>query len=212
MRTISSINLTLTTWCSMACPDCCCDIPNKPRSEKNHVSWEYLETAAVHLRGIERINLTGGEPSLHPQFQDFVPRLKDLFGCRLLTIETNGYGFKRFPETYRSFDSIYCSHYTDKSFDGCPDNTDKIAFIKDYFSGAGPEFIVGEIDFVPRSRRGTKPCHRAFGTAVAYANGRLYPCCVGPGLPVPHGIALTANWRSEILAASMPCNGCFFAD
>lgn len=200
----------------MQCPDCCIGVPWKPKHEKEFHSWEYFEHAAKFLRGIERVNCTGGEPSVHNRFQEFIPKLKALFGAQQLTIETNGFGFTRFPETYRHFDGIYCSHYTARSFEGCPDNTDKIAFIRKYFEDnpgdRRPEFTVGEIDFVPRSHAGKNPCHRAFGGTVAYADGRLYPCCVGPGLPTKHGIPLTENWRTEIVQAFMPCNGCFFAE
>ena len=55
-----------------------------------NVTWDYIIESARYLKGIKMIKLTGGEPTMHPQFQEFVPKLKELFQCEILSIETNG--------------------------------------------------------------------------------------------------------------------------
>lgn len=192
----------------MACPDCHIDIPR--RKDKQHYPWEYFEQAAKHLRGAFKvITLTGGEPTLHPKFREFAPRLRELFQPERLHVETNGFGFTRFPEVFSCFDEVACTIYQADSFPGCPDNADKIAAYKAYH-GEKSNLITGKTVFVPRSLRpGKNPCARL--GILAYYDGLLFPCCAGPGLPTKVGIPLTENWRDEIDRTLAPCDGCFFA-
>jgi len=202
------LNLAVTTFCSMACPDCHIDIPR--RKDKQHYPWEYFEEAARYLRGSFRtITLTGGEPTLHPKFTEYAPRLRELFQVERLHVETNGFGFTRFPEVFKGFDEVVCTIYQEDSFPGCPDNSDKIAAYKAHY-GENSNLRTGKTVFIPRSLRpGNKPCARL--GIMAYYDGKLFPCCAGPGLPVKVGIPLTQEWRAEIAAVRAPCDGCFFA-
>lgn len=209
-RDISSINFTVTTFCSMKCPDCCCNITMMKNKDKKFFYWDYFVNSAKYFYGIDRIHLTGGEPTLHPNFIEYVPKLKELFGCNRLTVETNGFGFKRFPETFSFFDEIYCSHYTSTSFEGSPDNTEEIQFIKNLYPDK--TIFVGEITHLSRELRGTKMCSRGWSETVGYSNGKLYPCCVASGLPERDvGIELTESWKEDILKVIHPCDICFFA-
>lgn len=188
-------------------------MPLLPRQAKEFHPWEYFVNAAKYLHGLDRLHVTGGEPTLHPKFTEFAPGLRDLFGCKQLTMETNGYGFKRFPETFKLFDEVYASVYTPETYPGCPDNREQIAYIEKYLAGSATKFMTGLINFIPRSRRGTKMCHRGRSNDVTYARGLLFPCCVSSGiLEVDHGIPLTENWREEIVKVDIPCEHCWFAE
>lgn len=205
---IQNLNLAVTTFCSMACPDCHIDIPR--RKDKQHYPLEYFERAAKFLRGAFRvIVLTGGEPSLHPKFGELAVKIRELFQPERLHVETNGFLFDRNPEAFRTFDEVTCTIYQPDSFDGCPDNGHKIAAYKAHF-GEKSNLVTGKTVFVPRSLRpGKNPCARL--GILAYYDGLLFPCCAGPGLPTKVGIPLTDNWRSEIENTLAPCDGCFFA-
>lgn len=224
---ITNINLTLTTFCSMKCPDCCCNITAMKNSDKRFFSFEYFENAAKYFYGIERIHLTGGEPTMHPDFVKFAQSFKELFGCKRLTIETNGFFIKhREHEIYvlaHYFDEVYFSHYKKDMYPGCEDNLYLINKLRMYkemdnfvCNGNGAklcDIIVGEIDHISREKRGTKMCHRGYSETLGYSNGKLYPCCVASGIPENDvGILLTENWREEILNIHAPCEICFFAE
>jgi len=56
-----------------------------------HYPWEYFAALAPYIYGIDRVDITGGEPTSHPQFGEFVPKFRELFGCKRLTLETNGF-------------------------------------------------------------------------------------------------------------------------
>jgi hypothetical protein len=205
---ITNINLSLTTFCNMKCPDCCCNITYMRNKDKRFFDGDYLINAARFFYGMDRIHITGGEPTIHPKFQEYAPLLKDLFGCRRLTLETNGWGFMRFPDVFKCFDEIYVSHYTKETFASSPDNTEAISFIKNYLPDT-TKLIVGEVVHTPRDRRGEGKCDRGYSETVAYSNGKIYGCCVAPGLDVDTGIKITENWRNEL--PEPPCNKCFFA-
>ena len=202
------LNLALTTYCSMACPDCVIDIPRW--KNKQHYPWEYFEQAAQYLAGhFKCVTLAGGEPTLHPRFVEFAPKLRDLFRVERLHLETNGWGFDRFTDVFRCFDKIACSQYKDDSFAGCPDNAGKIAAYKARH-GEKSNLVTGKTVFVPRNLRpGTKPCARL--GILAYFDSLLYPCCAEPGLPTKVGISLTSDWEQRLAQVKAPCADCFFA-
>jgi MoaA/NifB/PqqE/SkfB family radical SAM enzyme len=207
MREITCINYMITTACDRLCPDCCC---NMKSNSINHVTWASLKESAVYFKGIDRINLTGGEPTLHPQFINYVPNLRELFQCNRLTIETNGWGFKKFPDIFRYFDWIQVSHYSVDSYEKSWDNSKEIDFIRGYLPSMS--LIVGEITHIPRNViTGGKICDRGLSENASFYKGKLYPCCVAPGIEGAKGIELTPNWRQEILKVKLPCHNCLFS-
>jgi MoaA/NifB/PqqE/SkfB family radical SAM enzyme len=181
------------------------------KKDKKFFDWEYFVNASKYFYGMNRIHLSGGEPSMHPDFSDIAAKFKELFNCRLLTIETNGTLLRSKSESFKYFDKIYISHYTKDTFNGCPDNTDNINYIKEYLKDSQTEVIVGEVEHISREIRGTKICPRGTSELVEYNNGKIYPCCVGSGLDEDVCIRPTENWIEEIKLVMPPCHICFFA-
>lgn len=196
---ITCVLLEITTHCDQRCPNCCTGIGIN-RTLQHH-DWEYFERAAAVLYGVERVHLTGGEPTLHPQFAEFVPRFKTLFDCQRLTLGTDGFRLGRYRDLIAEhIDEIHFSDYRlgrlveigvpFKMYDGGPKATNHI----------------------PRSRRGSgQPCERAFGECVPYADGKLYGCCVAPGIDGAEGIVAGIDWRVAVRRAPLPCEHCWFS-
>lgn len=197
----------------MRCPNCCCGMQVMDKSSKYFVDWDYMVNAAKYFYGTDTVDISGGEPSIHPELPVWAPKLKELFGCRLLTIDTNATMFDKRPEMFGHFDKIYVTHYTKDTFKGCEDNIDKINFLKEYYADR-PELlhVSGEMKHVDRSRRGTGSCFRGSSGTVHYAGGRLYPCCVAPGVQGARSIELTDNWKQDIINTPPPCQNCFLAE
>lgn len=193
------LHLFLTSCCNLKCPDCCMNIPESPFPE--HYDAGYLKAAAEHLKGIDRLFVTGGEPTMHPEFRIIVPGLRDLFQCREMILCTNGYKVVEFSDLLEHFDSVLVSHYGH--------NGKEAEFVRDNFGDGRPE---GPTLHVSKTRRAEKPvpCFR-YREGIAYAYGLLYPCCVVHG-PGGAGIPLTANWREDILKVPLPCGECCFAE
>lgn len=201
MREITDIQLDITSVCDRACVDCCCGINMGMRPSVHH-NWQYFEDAAYYLRGVDRIDLFGGEPTTHPQFSQFVPAFKDLFGCKVMSMTTDGFGVVKHAAVLHHFDFIQATPYDEK-------NAPAMAFLK--ANHPDVRFFPGI--FTPRTRiGGGKPCQRAFSITVAYADGKLWPCSPGPGIPGAIGIPLTSDWRRDILEVPMPCSTCFLSE
>jgi hypothetical protein len=187
--------------------------------DKHFYDWAYILHAAELFHGIERIHLTGGEPSMHPHFNEWVPILKNIFHCKKLTIETNGFGLEKYGPTYfTGFDEIYFSHYKENFYPGFKDNLHIINTFENYVADWWPcydniKVHVGEITHMDRSARpGTKMCDRGTSETVAYVDGKIYPCCIGSGLDTKIYLDNPgADWREKILEIHPPCHDCFFA-
>jgi len=194
---IDLVSVDLTTACNRDCPECCCDIP---RRESVHHPWEYFERLAPYIYGVNRVHVVGGEPTAHPQFGEFIPRFRELFGCQELTIYTNGFRVRENPTAMRCFDTVYASRYED--------NGPEIEWLVNAF---GAQISNGE--HVSRSRRGDGgPCHRGLRDAATYADGRMFPCCVGPGIPGAESIELSDDWRTKLSGVPLPCGECWFSE
>ena len=200
MRTITTIQLDITTVCDRACPDCCCAINMGIRAAVHH-PWEYFERAAKFIRGVERVDLFGGEPTCHPRFGDFVPHFRDLFDCKLLTMTTNGFKVREYVGFLHEFDFIQATPYDDK-------NAPAMALLKK--SHHDVRFFPGT--FLRRDTPGGGlPCHRAFSETVSYADGKFWPCCPGSGIPGATGMEPSRDWREKIQTWPMPCQTCFMS-
>jgi len=194
---ISLVNVDLTTHCNRQCPECCCDIPNR---KGVHYPWEYFERLAPYIYGAQWVHVTGGEPTTHPQFGEFVPRFRGLFGCQKLTVWTNGFRACENPTAMGCFDKIYATRY--------PDNADAIQWLVDEFN---PQ--LADSPHVSRSHRGGgKPCHRGLRDAAIYSDGRMFPCCIGPGIPGAGSIELSDDWEARLLGVPLPCGECWFSE
>lgn len=203
-RPITCVLLEMTTHCDQRCPNCCAGVGINRFLQ--HHSWEYFERAAAVLYGIERIHLTGGEPTIHPDFAEFVPRFKELFGCQRLTIQTDGYRVLKHAAVISScIDEVFYSDYHNR-----PTVARTLVTL-------GPKLSVydagrGAANHAPRSRRGSgQPCERAFGECVLYADGKLYGCCVAAGVDGAVGIEPGPGWKVEVRAAALPCHNCWFS-
>lgn len=207
---VTIVQIFLTTHCNMKCPECSCGMQIIPKSNKYFVDFDYIKHSAKYFYGVDTISIMGGEPTMHPNFAEWSLIFKELYGCKRLTLETNGTMFDKIPEAFTHYDKILVTRYHKDIYDGCPDNLDKINFLKDYYKER--DFIwVNEIEHVSRKTKGTKPCYRSVSGGIAYEGGRLYPCCVGPGLLKKVSIPLTEDWRDQIKTIYPPCESCFLA-
>jgi hypothetical protein len=208
IRNITCVNLAITTRCNRACPDCCCNVPQRKRHWDADV--DYLKEVAKCFKGIARIQLTGGEPTLHPQIQELAPKLKELFNCRYLTIETNGFKFRQMPELFKHFDAVHATHYAPPEFE--EDNGDDIRFLQEYLRTSNTTVHINRICHLPRARRAQFPCFRGFSGAISCFQGEIYPCCMGWGIESAQSVQITENWRRDLLRVPLPCPTCFFAE
>ncbi len=198
-RQITCVAVDLTTVCDRACPDCCCGINMNMRPAVHH-PWEYFEKLAPFIYGIERVDLFGGEPTTHPKFAEFVPKFKALWGCKVLSMTTDGFKVIRHQAVLEHFDFIQATLYDNR-------NRPAIEFLQaNYDTRLFPGV------FTPRARiGGGKPCGRGQGETVAFADGKFWPCTPGPGITGNVGLEPCMDWREKILSVPMACASCFLS-
>ena len=197
-RRIRGLQLFLNTGCHRQCPECAANIPNIRYPE--HYPLDDLRHTAECFYGIEHVSVTGGEPTLHPQFRELVPHLKTWFGCRSLALETNGCHLNQYQDLLGYFDDILLSHY--------PDNEEQTALLAALGIDGRPAGPTVHVTTARRARH-PAPCRRANFVQSAY--GRVYPCAIPAGFE-GIGIPLTPNWRADILKVPLPCADCCFAE
>ncbi len=205
MREITCIAMDITTHCDRRCVNCCCGIGISRKLQ--HHGLAYFEKVIKFFRGIGRLHITGGEPTIHPMFGSLIPLLKMAFQPGSMTIQTNGARLEQFKETIGlHFDTVFFTDYGDRP--STQEALVKLGVPYSVYEAGGPSAP----NFTPRTRRGSgKPCERGFSDTVAYCDGKLYPCCVGPGVEGAVGIEPTENWKEEILKVPLPCENCFFS-
>ncbi len=171
--------------------------------------------AARTLGPMNKVVLTGGEPSFHSQFGLMAYEARRSFQCATLAIETNAFGFKRFPEHFLHFDEIHVTHYRADTYVKSPPKDGEMAFMREFLQGHGgkPALFVREIDphFTRKIHANPVMCARGWNGFVSFMHGRIFGCCTAQGVEGALSVPLTPNWRDEIMNTELPCERCLFA-
>ena len=211
MRAITMINYFITTQCSRSCAECAHGNPDRARDKSipKNVSWDYINESVPWFKRYA-IKLTGGEPTLHPDFPLLASTLKEKFQTPHLAMDTNGFNCIKHIDSLHWFDSIHFSHYIKGDyFSEEEDNTEILNVLKARRDIKLEVFDITHFD----SRKSNKknPCYRSTLDLISYVDGLIYPCCIATGNPSAVGIKPSANWSKEILEVKLKCDNCLFA-
>lgn len=217
----NSVNFSITTACSMKCPKCTLAMPAIARALRGarHQTLDEIADAAEKLRGLRRVHVTGGEPTLHPKFEGAVALLRHIARPEILTLESNGFRVLKHADVINLyFDRVFITQYVEgKVYPGSPDNR---KVIEEARAILGPRLITEppvEHAIAHGENTSTKPCSklRESGLPSAYFNGKMYRCCVEPGMDVllgtNLGVPLTKGWRDDLSQRLPHCEQCAFA-
>ena len=192
----------ITTLCNRACPECCCRIPTHDCMPGEHYDWGYFERAAVALRGLDLLIVSGGEPTLHPDFARISREFRALFHAERMRLLSNGALVVKHADYMDEWDEICITDFGDKQ------SNEAISWVNENLPG---RLRVTPYNHIPLSRIGDGgACCRVDQTA--YANGRLFPCCGAWGIVDSESMAPTvADWRDRIGEVPRPCDRCVFS-
>lgn len=219
-RGIHRMALPITRHCNRNCPECMA----KKRPDTvggDHIPLQELVWVGKTMGPIQKIEMTGGEPSLHPRFPEISEHIHEWFKCDDIMVLTNGYLFDdddALPLLLH-YDRVYVTHYT-PSFTmryGTPGNTDLVNKIKLYLRDHPKvQFWEQRMDsHVPIGKPPyTGSCKFGYdrSDSLAYDRGQLYGCCTAWQLPYRgKGILLTADWRDHVNEIELPCDLCFIS-
>lgn len=208
-----SLSISITTTCNRTCPNCCCAIPT---SVLSHIGVKELSLLALYFEGVPRLIITGGEPTLHPHFEGISWYIKQRFSPKEYVLATGAPPSILSPtkiEALREYDRIQVTRYSELSYAGSHSNLSVLQKLKKKLSGTGVRYDVPKVPLIHHAELPPEPrvpCGRWF--TLAYHEGKLYPCCVAPGVPGGEGVDLSAGWLEKIRGLPYPCRNCLFAE
>jgi hypothetical protein len=213
MGTYNGIQLLITTKCNLHCPYCTAGIHlNQP---EEFMSIDEIQRLSVYFQGLENMYVSGGEPTLHPDFDYISEHIREWYNPKTLYVWTNSYvPIERIP-AFRFYDHVNISKYVETTYPGARNNQDKIDIIYNEFSRLGlPTGIlsVGEVFHMGfDNNKGNTPCSRKdYDLYPVMTGGRIYPCCVSPGIITSPYIIANANWLEQVKELELKCGECVF--
>ena len=212
----NSVNLGLTSLCTMRCPACSVSVPQyKAQNVSKHALVDEIVKDAAYMRGLKRIHLTGGEPTMHPQFEQIATSIRKWFDPQYMTIESNGTGYFKYRKLFELFDRVFITHYVkDRIYPGNFDNTSVIECAqRDLGEKLIREEPVTHLQYhSPVAELNVKPCSKWYnpGLPAGWYHSRLYSCCVTFGIDRGLGIPVTPDWKEKITELDMGCGRCLY--
>ena len=221
-RVINRLALPITRACNRRCPECPA-VERRAGFSRKNISIEELREVGGLIGPIQKIEITGGEPSLHPEFEWISEHIHDLFDCKDIMLLTNGWLFQDSTKLplLLNYDRVYITHYTEKFaelYDEEP-NTELCNKVRDFMIDY-PEkgFWMQTMDsHVPLENSVSEAEGCIFdydkGNMISYFDGELYGCCTAWQLEDRgKGIPLTKDWREHLEEIELPCNKCFLGE
>lgn len=102
-RQFSYLRLSLTELCNFRCSYCLPDGYQKCLADPPLSMAEILRLVrAFAALGVWKIRLTGGEPTIRPDFLDIASAIAQTEGIRKLAMTTNGYRLRERAQTYKA--------------------------------------------------------------------------------------------------------------
>ena len=211
-RLIDRLALPITRACNRACPEC-------PARGQGHVGTDELKWAGKLIGKIGHVEVTGGEPTLHPEFAEISDHIHEWFDCPDFLLLTNGWvaDHEDLWPSLLKWDRVYISWYTNdfaiRHKSDC--NTTEVNRLEDWLKKEGKPVYVQRMDaHVPLGIGPRCDAKCRFGydhnDMVAYYKGQIWGCCTAWQLGDPgRGIVLTESWRDDLGDIDLPCDKCF---
>lgn len=213
------LDITLTDFCSLNCKFCCHGTPLF--KNKKHISFEELEKISRLFKPYEfhTIKISGGEPTLHPEFGRICDNLKKLFPAKSYYLATNGFQLEKFIDNIKIFNIIELSNY--------PSHNDKVYNRLAAMKNQIPNLVTRKKneyeEIIDVYREANLNKKNIFGRCLYTENikivqDRIYPCCNIFGQAMRQNIALDKisvpldeNWRENLEKINIEpyCRRCF---
>jgi hypothetical protein len=217
-RVIDRLALPITRNCNRTCPEC----PARTRKKSpTHVPVAELKRVGKLVGRIGKVEVTGGEPTLHPEFQRISEFMHIWFDCKDIMLLTNAVELASHPEKLPlllNYDWVYATDYTPMFVKrhGGVTNSAAVDKVSEYLARQSKTKFWRQIMdshnpiSAPPYKGDPSNCPYYHGDMVAYLGGDIYGCCTSWQLPVRgKRIPLTEAWRAHLTEIDIPCEECF---
>lgn len=199
------LEICITDVCNLSCAFCChATVEN---TTKQHMSLEDILLLSNSVADYEffAIKISGGEPTIHHEFDTIVRNIKTWFKAQFYCLATNGKRLLRYRSLLGVFDSIEVSHY--------PGKNDKIVESIREASLEVPIIFTERVDGVSMHNVFEEPNHDKqniflrcrYPAWKKVIQGRVYPCSNIFGQAIrqnfdPHSVSVpvSQDWRDAI--------------
>ena len=211
------LEIAVTDFCNLDCPLCSQGTPIQ--KDKKTMPLRELERISKFFRPFEfdTIKLSGGEPTLHPQFGEICGRLKELFPAYAYTLATNGCLLEKYLDHLEVFNHIELSLYPGKNDSTCLRLTElKLpnlgSLAKEDYCEMEDVYKEADLDI----SHICKSCKWTYINKIVQSS--IYPCCIIFGQSIRQnidrnkiGVPIDENWREHLIKISLEpyCKHCF---
>jgi tetratricopeptide (TPR) repeat protein/organic radical activating enzyme len=217
IRQIKKLELAITDYCNLQCALCSQGTPYQ--KNKRTMSLDQIERMSLLIRPyeFEVIKISGGEPTLHPQFREICRKLKTWFPARRYEMSTNGFRLEEYVDCIGVFGAVSLSLYPGKN-DAVVDRINAMN-LYNVKCGVNKDYERME-DVCARNNLGKQDVYRncKFHHYRKIVQDRIYPCCVIFGQSIRQNIDLDEisvpldhQWRENLERIDIEpyCKACF---
>lgn len=176
-KPVRKLEIAITDFCNIDCLLCSQGTPLQ--KDKKMMPLKELERISKFFRPFEfdSIKLSGGEPTLHPQFGEICDRLKELFPACAYELATNGCLLEKYLDHLEVLNHIELSRYPGKNDSTYLHLTElKLPHLspvtKEDYSGMADVYQASNLN----KTHIYKYCERAYIRKIVQS--RIYPCCI----------------------------------
>jgi hypothetical protein len=211
------LEIAITDYCNLSCSLCSQGTPLQ--KDKKTMSTADLEEISRNIRPYEFdvIKISGGEPTLHPQFGEICGNLKRLFQANRYELATNGFRLEQFKDAVGVFDNVDLGYYPGKN-DAIVERFRqfRIANVNIPLKRDGVEMVDVHQEKNLNKEEVYDNC--AYAGYRKIVQGRIYPCCVIFGQAMRQNIDLNeisvsfdSDWRENLAKIDIEdhCRRCF---
>lgn len=196
-------NVMINTGCNRACPDCCVgDVVL--RAKARTFAPDKIAAEVKELGDVGVVLLTGGEPTIHPKFDEVAAKCHEARGGLPLHMVTNGARLVHHEKSIRYFDAVRLSQFTEESNAGEPSDP---AIAGNFRAVSTVKLLTGTT--VHTRTSGKNACGRETHT-ISVMDGRVYGCCVACGIDGAESTELSPGWEERVRKVPLPCDRCVF--
>lgn len=212
-----TLELAIIDFCNLDCPLCSQATPLQ--KDKKVISLTELQNVARFIKPYEfyTIKISGGEPTLHPQFDKICEKLRIMFPAHDYILATNGANVEKYKDYLHVFDKIDLTRY--------PGRNDELfrrlisLNIPNVTATTKRDNIEMENIYQKRNICKNNIYKRCIYSRMKKIVGsRIYPCCVIFGQAVRNNIDLASvsvvldeQWRENLAKVNIDryCKDCY---
>ena len=211
------LEIAVTDFCNLSCPLCSQGTPIQKNKQTTQLSqWREL-SQFFKANEFEVIKISGGEPTMHPEFGEICRELPQLFPASSYQLATNGFKLMDFLDVLSVFQQIDLTLY--------PGENDEVfrrldeQMLPNMMSSRKRDYVELE-DVFRESNTGRQNIYQNCGyrKVKKIVQNRIYQCCVVFGQSVRQNIPLAEisveidkNWRENLAKLNIErhCERCF---